>query len=123
MRHVDDTDAGARDLSNDGEETVYLPFRKCSRGLVENENGAREPQRLGDRQLLPRIFGAVGLLKTEGAAEMGQSGGEILALAQELASAGVDQDRIPLRRLHEIDAGRQVGDEHLQHVGHLAKVL
>ena len=48
VRHVDDPDPQFGNLSNDGEEALYLSFGQCSGRFVEDQDRARQPQRLGD---------------------------------------------------------------------------
>ena len=54
---------------------------------------------------------------------MFDGGRHILALAEQLAGAGVDQDGPAQLALHEEDACRQVADQGLKHVGGPAQVI
>ena len=74
-----------------------------------------EPQGLRHGQLVDRVVGAVGAVQPIDARQVDEAGRQVLALAEELASAGVDQDRLPDRPLHEEDARRHVGDQRLEH--------
>ncbi len=67
------------------------------------------------RQFLDRVEAAVGAVQAVDLAEMFQPGRHVLALAEQLARAGVDQDRMAVRTLHEEDAGRQIADQGVQH--------
>ena len=51
-----------------------------------------------------------------------QAGGGVLAPAEQLAGAGVDEDRLAGRPLDEEDAGRQVGHQGVEHARGAAQV-
>jgi hypothetical protein len=58
-----------------------------------------------------------------GVGQLLDAGGGVLAAAEQLAGAGVDQIRPAVRPLHEDDAGRQVIDQGAEHRRGAAEIV